>query len=133
MRGITRHSPSTIIYVARITAVELDLRRRAPPQRQNAHAPARLSILHRFGKHLDGRYVVVEVTPSLLDDATAPGKRPRALRLRRRAQAACSLLEVNRIHQAAGSGSVILISADRDLNVAATAEGLLVENPNSHP
>ena len=42
-------------------------------------------------------------------------------------------LEVNRIYQAAGSGSVILVSADRDLNVAATAEGLLVENPNSHP
>ena len=42
-------------------------------------------------------------------------------------------LEVNRIYQAAGSSPVTLVSADRDLNDAATAEGLTVENPNLHP
>jgi uncharacterized protein len=41
-------------------------------------------------------------------------------------------LEVNRIHQMAGS-PVTLVSADRDLNAAATAEGLTVDDPNSHP
>ena len=41
-------------------------------------------------------------------------------------------LEVNRIHQMAGS-PITLASADRDLNAAATAEGLAVDNPNYHP
>ena len=42
-------------------------------------------------------------------------------------------IEVNRIYQAAGSSPVTLVSADRSLNDAATAEGLTVENPNLHP
>ena len=72
-RGITRHSPSTIIYVARITAVELTC---AVARRRKGKTltPRRVSsILHRFGKHLDGRYIVVQVTPSLLDDAMRLG------------------------------------------------------------
>jgi predicted nucleic acid-binding protein len=42
-------------------------------------------------------------------------------------------LEVNRIYQAAGSSSVALVSADRALNAAATAEGPAVEDPHLHP
>ena len=33
-------------------------------------------------------------------------------------------LEVSRVHQAAGSSSVTLVSSDRDLNSAAAGEGL---------
>ena len=40
---------------------------------------------------------------------------------------------VHRRQQAAGFGPVTLVSADRDLNAAAVAEGLTVENPNAHP
>ena len=32
-----------------------------------------------------------------------------------------------------GLGLVTLVSADRDLNTAATAEGLAVEDPTMHP
>ena len=42
-------------------------------------------------------------------------------------------LEVNRFHQAGGSGPVTLVSADRDLNAAALVEGLAVDDPTSHP
>ncbi len=42
-------------------------------------------------------------------------------------------LEVNRIYQTGGRGPVTLVAADKDLNTAATAEGLLVEDPNLHP
>ena len=42
-------------------------------------------------------------------------------------------IEVNRIYQTKGSGPVILVSSDRDLNAAATAEGLAVEDPTTHP
>jgi uncharacterized protein len=42
-------------------------------------------------------------------------------------------LHVNARHQGAGLGGVTLISADGDLNAAATAEGLAVDDPNTHP
>jgi len=42
-------------------------------------------------------------------------------------------LEVKRIYQTGGLGPVILVSADQELNAAAVAEGLLVDDPNSHP
>jgi hypothetical protein len=34
---------------------------------------------------------------------------------------------------AAGLSAVIFISADTELNAAAMAEGLTIEDPNSHP
>jgi hypothetical protein len=42
-------------------------------------------------------------------------------------------LEVDRLNQDAGFGPVTLVSADRDLNTAATTSGLAVEDPNLHP
>ena len=73
VRGITRHSPTTIIYIARITAVELTCAVARRRKGKTLTPRCASSILHRFGKHLDGRYVVVEVTPSLLDDAMRLG------------------------------------------------------------
>jgi uncharacterized protein len=43
------------------------------------------------------------------------------------------VLEVQRLHRDAGLGPVTLISADQDLNTAATAEGMSVDDPNQHP
>ena len=42
-------------------------------------------------------------------------------------------LELEARWQAAGMGSITLVSADQDLNAAATAEGLIVEDPNAYP
>jgi len=42
-------------------------------------------------------------------------------------------LEVDRRNQDAGCGPVTLVSAYQDLNAAAAAEGLAVENANLHP
>jgi hypothetical protein len=42
-------------------------------------------------------------------------------------------LQVNSMYQMTGTGPVTLVSADQELNTAATAEGLLVEDPNRHP
>ena len=41
--------------------------------------------------------------------------------------------EVNQLRLAAGLPPVIFVSADRDLNAAASAEGLTVDDPNAHP
>ena len=42
-------------------------------------------------------------------------------------------LELNRLRVAAGMGGIILVSADLELNAAATASGLAVDDPNLHP
>jgi len=94
------------------------------------HRPARRQF-YRFRQHLAGRYIVIEVTPTLIKDALRVGN-IHALRAYDAVQLAVAL-EVNRIHQAADAGPVTLISADRDLNDAATTEGLAVDDPNAHP
>lgn len=131
VRAITRRNPSTVIYIARIITVEVRCaiaRRRKgkliPPRRAS-------SLLHRFRQHLAGRYAIAQVTPALLDDAARLGVK-HALRAYDAVQLAVAL-EVNRFHQAGGSGPITLVSADRELNDAATAEGLAVDDPRSHP
>ena len=84
VRGLTRHSPSTSICIARITAVEVTsavARRRKGKTLTPAKAS---SILQRFRQHLAGRYTVVEITPALFDAAMGLAN-THALRLRRRA------------------------------------------------
>jgi hypothetical protein len=44
-----------------------------------------------------------------------------------------AMIEVNRLYQTAKLGPVTMLSSDHDLNAAAHAEGLTVEDPNLHP
>ncbi len=128
-RRRTRHNPSTIIYIARITVVEVTS---AVARRRNGRPPVApscaSSILRRFRQHLDGRYTVIEITPALLDEAAWLAN-AHTLRACDAVQLAAAL-EINRKEQDAGFAPVTLISADRDLNAAATAEGLAVDDPN---
>ncbi len=131
VRGLTRQSPSRLIYVAHITAVEVTCAVARRRKGKTLTPPRASSILLRFRQHLAARYIVIEVTPDLLDEAMRLGN-AHALRAYDAVQLAVAL-EVNRSHQADGFGPVTLISADQALNAAATAEGLTVEDPRSHP
>ena len=131
VRGLTRHNPSTVIYIAHITAVEVTCAVARRRKGKTLTPPRASSILRRFRQHLAARYTVIEVTPDLLDDAMRLGN-AHALRAYDAVQLAVAL-EVNRSHQADGFGPVTLISADQALNDAAIAEGLAVDDPNSHP
>jgi predicted nucleic acid-binding protein len=131
MRNLTRRNTPNDIYLARITAVEVTsavARRRSGATITGQRAS---SILYRFRKHLSGRYLVVEITPALLDDATRLAN-AHSLRAYDAVQLAVAL-DLSRRNQDAGFGPLTLASADQALNDAATAEGLAVENPNAHP
>jgi len=131
VRDVTRQSPSTSICIARITAVEVTS---AVARRRKGRTltPAKASsILHRFRRHLAGRYTVVEITPALFDAAMLLAN-AHALRAYDAVQLAAAL-EIRQQRQKAGFGPVALISADQALNTAAIAEGLTVDDPNSHP
>ena len=131
VRRLTRHNPSTVIYIAHITAVEVACAVARRRKGRTLTPPRASSILRRFRQHLAARYTVIEVTPDLVDEAVRLGN-AHALRAYDAVQHAVAL-EVNRSHQADGFGPITLISADRDLNTAATAEGLAADDPNSHP
>jgi hypothetical protein len=73
----------------------------------------------------------VEVTPSLVADAMRSA-RTHGLRTYDAVQLAAAH-EANRIYRTAGLGPVTLVSSDRDLNAAAVAEGIAVEDPTTHP
>ena len=120
-----------MIYIARITTVEVTsavARRR----KDRTLIPKKASsILHRFRQHLAGRYTVIEITPALADAAMRLAN-THALRAYDAVQLAAAL-EINQKEQDAGFAPVTLISADQALNDAATAEGLAVDDPRAHP
>ena len=130
VRGITRRRPSTHIYIALITAVEVTsaVARRRGVTLSAAQAS---SILSRFRKHLAGRYLPSQITPALVSDAMKLANRHR-LRAYDAVQLAAAL-DVYRDWSANRLGTFVFVSADRDLNAAAIAEGLTVEDPNLHP
>jgi len=131
VQGLAHPRSGNLIYLARITAVEvcgaIARRRRAgtiPP-------PDATASLARFRLDLAQEYLVLEITPSLLADAMRLAD-THELRAYDAVQLAAAL-KLNGRWLAAGMSGITLVSADQDLNTAATAEGLSVEDPNLHP
>ena len=127
VRGLTHHRTGNQIFLARITVVEVTsavARRRGGRTISSSQAS---SFLSRFRKHLAGRYTILEITPGLLAAATTLANR-HELRAYDAVQLAAAL-ELNRVSE----GGIVLVSSDRDLNKAAAAEGLTVDDPATHP
>jgi predicted nucleic acid-binding protein len=131
VRRLTRRGQPDPIYLARITAVEVIsaiARRRQTGKPTSFRAQ---SIFALFRGHLARRYLIVEITSVLIDDAMRMAD-THELRAYDAVQLAAAL-ELNRRWLAAGLGTITMVSADRDLNAAAQAEGLTVDDPNNHP
>ena len=131
VRRLTRRSPSTVIYIAHITAVEVTSAVARRRKGKTLTAAKASSILHRFRQHLAGRYTVIEIMPALANAAMRLAN-THSLRAYDAVQLAAAL-EIRRQRQDAGFAPVTLISADQALNDAALAEGLTVDDPRSHP
>ena len=130
VRSLMRAKVGHRIYIARITAVEVTsaiTRRQAGGDLSPAQAGA---ILGHFRRHLVQRYRVFELTPALFDNAMLMARKHR-LRAYDAVQLAVAL-EVNHLRLIAGLEPVTLVSADKALNEAASAEGFTVEDPRRH-
>jgi hypothetical protein len=131
IRSLAHARAAHSLYIARITAVEMfaAISRR----QQGGHlSPAQAgAILGHFRRHLTQRYLVMEITPALFTEAMLTARKHR-LRAYDAVQLAVAL-DLNWRHQDAGFGPVTLVSADRELNTAAAATGLVVDDPNAHP
>jgi predicted nucleic acid-binding protein len=119
------------LFLARISRVEVTaaiIRRARGGRLAGASAPALLAQFRHDATH---QYKNLEVTPVLLADADALAE-TQGLRAYDAVQLAVAR-ELHRHRLAFGLGGITLISADQDLNAAAIAEGVPVDDPNQHP
>ena len=130
VRSLTRPKGGNTIFLARITAVEVFAaisRRQRGGSLTSAQAGA---ILGHFRRHYGHRYNIVELTPALAADAMLLARK-HTLRAYDAVQLAATR-QVDQLYRTAGLSPATLISADRELNAAATAEGLAVDDPSLH-
>jgi uncharacterized protein len=126
VRTLAAPATGNFLYLARITEVEVAsalARRRGQPGLSVAQARGALGL---FRQDFAQDYRIAEMTVPLLRQAALLAD-VHALRGYDAVQLAAALdvrLQVP---------TLILVSADDELNAAATAEGLPVENPNMHP
>lgn len=120
-----------IILLARITRVEVAAAIARRLKGGSISAADAQNALAAFQHDLTNNYYTVEIPPLLLSIAVSLATK-HALRGYDAVQLAATL-EANDERIANGLAPLTLISADTELNNAAQAEALKVENPNNYP
>jgi predicted nucleic acid-binding protein len=87
--------------------------------------------LAQFHYDLANQYQVLDVSDAVVARAMSVAQAHK-LRAYDAVQLAVAI-ELNALRGPLGLSTIALISADQELNAAALAEGLLVDDPNSHP
>jgi uncharacterized protein len=129
---IQTHRPSNkhIIHIAQTSLVEVTAaltRRMNNPQ----FYPNYIKGIKRFERDALGRYSIFRLTDSVFSSAVNITKNHR-LRGYDAVQLA-SAIEIEKELLSLNLSSLIFVSADNELNSAAQAEGLQIENPNNYP
>ena len=120
-----------VVLLARITRVEVAAAIARRLKNGSITTTDAQNALAAFQHDLTNNYFTVEITPVLLSSATNLATK-HALRGYDAVQVAAAL-EANDERIANGLPPLTLVSADTELNNAAQAEGLNVENPNDYP
>lgn len=128
--SLFRSASANRIYAGRIASVEVisALTRRSRSGRLAPNTAAR--AIERFRRAFAGKLRKVELTERLIERAALAEKH--ALRGYDAVHLAAAL-EASDARIALATTPLTLISADNELNAAAAAEGLAVDNPNNHP
>ncbi len=119
------------IFIAAITNVEIVAALTRAERGKRISASSALAVRNQFQNDLQIGYQVIEITESIIIAgmilAETHGLRGYdAIQL----AAGCT---VNTLCVSSGLAPIIFVSADNELNVAASNEGLIVENPNKQP
>jgi predicted nucleic acid-binding protein len=128
--GLIDPSSGHVIHVARITGVELVAAITRRRRGGGVSAAAAAVALADFRADFTGRFRLTEVTEALVTEAMRLAE-TYALRGYDAVQLAAAV-QTNTESLLAGV-PFTLVSADAELNAAALAEGLAVEDPNTHP
>lgn len=119
------------VYIAQITIVKIVSAITRKERGGHLSAGDAQTAITIFEQDYLQEFSIVPLTTSLVDEAKNLAKKY-ALRGYDAVQLATAL-QTNQRRANAGLQPLTLLSADTDLNDAATAEGLTVENPNNHP
>ena len=128
---VTSAPAQNLLYVLRITSVEMAAAITRKARIGEISSTDAAAAMANFRADFPSNFSVVEVTPALAQDAMRLADR-HALR----AYDALQLGGAVQINAERAAASLVLptfISADVNLNQAAQAEGLSVDDPNSHP
>ncbi len=129
---ISQVRPSAVndIFVASITGIEITSAITRRVKGKGISQSLADKAMKRFKRNFDKRFIVVDLTPKIIKEGILLAQKY-GLRGYDTAQLAVGLNVRNRLARG-GVRNFTFISADNDLNIAAQAEGLTVENPNNH-
>jgi len=131
VRNLADPLASHEIFLARITMVEVTSAVTRRERGGTLPGQSATVILTQFRQDVAHQYNILEITPVLLHVATLLAE-TQGLRAYDAVQLAVAL-ELHNQRVSAGQSAVTLVSADQELNTPATAEGLIVQDPNQHP
>jgi predicted nucleic acid-binding protein len=119
------------IYLARITFVEVISAVTRKSRGSGLSATGAMKAIADFRHDFANEYSLIELTPTLIERASDLAE-THALRAYDAVQLAAAL-QIDAERKSAGASPITLVSADGALNTAALAEGLAVDDPNTHP
>ena len=128
--SLLRPSAKNSFYAARITEVEVCAALARREKGMTLSAVQLTKSLRRFQRDMARRFTQVSISESVIASASRLAVK-HALRGYDAVQLA-SALAANQNRILNGLAPLILVSADNELNNAAQAEGLTVENPNNY-
>lgn len=131
VKHLTNPTSSNLVYLARITAVEVVSALARKARSGGLAAAAAATAIAQFRLELPNLYRTVEISASLITKAMSLAE-THTLRGYDAVQLAATL-EVNSYRLVLGIPTFTLVSADIALNAAAILEGLSVDDPNAHP
>jgi len=129
--GLFKHAKANRIYLARICFVEVVS---AITRRARSNSLSQISAgksIARFKRAFKKRFRHIEISEALIERAADLAEKY-ALRGYDAVQLS-AVLTANNARITVGASPLIFVCADDNLNDAAKAEGLAVENPNTYP
>jgi uncharacterized protein len=131
VQGLTDPAAAHEVLLTRITRVEIVAAITRRSGGGSVPANAAPTLVAQFRHDAAHQCTILEITPALLADAKRLAE-IHGLRAYDAVQLA-AVADLHRERMANGLSRPTLISADQDLNAAAIAEGLDVDNPAAHP
>lgn len=130
VKAITDPGAGNLLYVARITGAEVISAVTRRQRRDQITVPDAEVALTAFRRDFPSAFPVIEVTASVVARAMDLAER-HGLRGYDAVQLAAAL-ELRDQCRLAGLPEPVFLAADSQLNIAALAEGLAVDDPNNH-
>jgi predicted nucleic acid-binding protein len=131
VQAITDPATSNRIYIARITGAEVIAAIRQKVRNGDTTAADAAKVIADFRYDFANQYQIIEITDAVVARAMTLIETYK-LRGYDGVQVAAAI-EINNQVLALGMPALTLVAADDDINTAAPAEGLTVENPHNHP